>query len=67
MRFHHREQSEEKKDAPMPPVAVPVEKNDTTDSLKPRVRRLGERPNQNRPVVNRPLNQPIMNQPTIKR
>lgn len=67
MRFHHREQSEEKKDAPMPPVAVPAEKNDTTDSLKPRVRRLGERPNQNRPVVNRPLNQPIMNQPTIKR
>ena len=67
MRFHHREQPEEKKDAPMPPVAVPAEKNDTTDSLKPRVRRLGERPNQNRPVVNRPLNQPIMNQPTIKR
>lgn len=63
MRFHHREQSDEKKDGSTPPLAAPAEKNDTTDSLKPRVRRLGERPGQNRPVENRP----IMNQPTISR
>ena len=63
MRFHHREQSDEKKDGSTPPLAAPAEKNDTTDSLKPRARRLGERPDQNRPVENRP----IMNQPTISR
>ena len=63
MRFHHREQSDEKKDGSTPPLAAPAEKNDTTDSLKPRARRLGERPGQNRPVENRP----IMNQPTISR
>ena len=44
MRFHHKETAEEK-DQPQAPVAVP-EKEDstTTDSLKPRARRLGERP-----------------------
>ena len=57
MRFHHRENPEEENEQETAPVAVP-EKKDTTDSLKPRVRRLGERPN---------MNQPIMNQPTIKR
>jgi hypothetical protein len=44
MRFHHKETAEEKNE-PQTPVAVP-EKEDstTTDSLKPRARRLGERP-----------------------
>ena len=57
MRFHHRENPEEENEQEKAPVAVP-EKKDTTDSLKPRVHRLGERPN---------MSQPIMNQPTIKR
>ena len=48
MRFHHREQSDEDNQAEVP-VTVP-EKKDTTDSLKPRVRRLGERPNMIQPV-----------------
>lgn len=48
MRFHHREQSDEDDQAEVP-VTVP-EKKDTTDSLKPRVRRLGERPNSIQPV-----------------
>ena len=48
MRFHHREQSDEDNQAEVP-VTVP-EKKDTTDSLKPRVRRLGERPNTIQPV-----------------
>ena len=57
MRFHHRENPEEENEQEKTPVAVP-EKKDTTDSLKPRVHRLGERPN---------MSQPNMNQPTIKR
>ena len=59
MRFHHKEEPEEEDDEEQvkAPVAVP-EKNDTTDSLKPRIHRLGERPN---------MNQPIKSQPTIKR
>jgi hypothetical protein len=57
MRFHHKEKPEEEKEQEKAPVAVP-EKNDTTDSLKPRIRRLGERPN---------MNQPIKSQPIIKR
>ena len=57
MRFHHKEKPEDEKEQEKAPVAVP-EKNDTTDSLKPRIRRLGERPN---------MNQPIKSQPIIKR
>ena len=57
MRFHHKEKPEEEKEQEKAPVAVP-EKNDTTDSLKPRIRRLGERPT---------MNQPIKSQPIIKR
>ena len=57
MRFHHKEKPEEEKEQEKAPVAVP-EKNDTTDSLKPRVHRLGERPN---------MHQPIKSQPTINR
>jgi hypothetical protein len=57
MRFHHKEKPEDEKEQEKVPVAVP-EKNDTTDSLKPRIRRLGERPN---------MNQPIKSQPIIKR
>ena len=57
MRFHHKEKPEDEKEQEKVPVAVP-EKNDTTDSLKPRIRRLGERPT---------MNQPIKSQPIIKR
>lgn len=57
MRFHHRENPEEENEQENAPVTVP-EKNDTTDSLKPRIRRLGERPT---------MNQPIKSQPIIKR
>ena len=57
MRFHHRENPEEENEQEKAPVALP-EKKDTTDSLKPRVHRLGERPN---------MHQPNMNQPTINR
>ena len=57
MRFHHKEKPEDEKEQEKAPVAVP-EKNDTTDSLKPRIRRLGERPT---------MNQPIKSQPIIKR
>ena len=57
MRFHHKENPEEENEQEKAPVAV-SEKKDTTDSLKPRVHRLGERPN---------MHQPMMNQPTIKR
>ena len=57
MRFHHKEKPEDEKEQEKATVAVP-EKNDTTDSLKPRVHRLGERPN---------MHQPNMNQPTINR
>ena len=57
MRFHHRKQTDEDNTQSKPSVAVP-EKKDTTDSLKPRIHRLGERPN---------MNQPNKNQPTIAR
>lgn len=42
MRFHHRDYLKAE-EAPKPTVTIP-EKNDTIDSLKPRVHRLGERP-----------------------
>lgn len=43
MRFHHKE-NPKADDEPKAPVAVPEVKKDTTDSLKPHVHRLGERP-----------------------
>ena len=51
MRFHHKKQTDEDNDQSKPSVAVP-EKKDTTDSLKPRIRRLGERPTKNQPNMN---------------
>lgn len=56
MRFHHRE-TQEKDQAPKAPVTMP-EKKDTTDSLKPRVHRLGDRPNMTQPITN--TTQPII-------
>lgn len=52
MRFHHHEDEEDEDDKPSVPAAVPV-KTDTVDSLKPRVRRLGERPDINKPIIQR--------------
>jgi len=51
MRFHHKKSSEDEEDEDKAkvPVAVPEQK-DTTDSLKPRIHRLGERPNMNQPI-----------------
>lgn len=50
MRFHHKGDPDED-DKIKPSVTVP-EKKDTTDSLKPRVHRLGERPNNiTKPII----------------
>lgn len=49
MRFHHRQEAAEKKETP---VAAPV-KADTTDSVKPPVRRLGQMNPQVKPTINR--------------
>jgi hypothetical protein len=51
MRFHHRKKTDEDNNQSKPSVVVP-EKKDTTDSLKPRIRRLGERPTKNQPNMN---------------
>lgn len=55
MRFHHKASSEDKDEEDEPkaaPVAIP-ERKDTTDSLKPRIHRLGDRPNMNQPTIKR--------------
>ena len=53
MRFHHKAEPEDEADEKKPTVTVP-EKTDTTDSLKPHVHRLGERPNINvKPIIKR--------------
>ena len=53
MRFHHKpHEKEDDKEFKAPPVAIP-EKKDTTDSLKPRIHRLGDRPNMNQPTIKR--------------
>lgn len=53
MRFHHKShEKEDDKEFKAPSVSIP-EKKDTTDSLKPRIHRLGDRPNMNQPTIKR--------------
>lgn len=50
MRFHHDKDDDQEKDMEVDKAVKVSVKTDTIDSLKPKVHRLGERPNNNKPT-----------------